>query len=540
MASESAEVETLKNTRKKCIGRVRAGEWGSSMTQYVFIPDAGADPAIALASLGTAATDSGTAMFRTVVAGAVLAESRDPSPGIVRGSGPTAPARVRKRPLRILDVFEPTGVALVAATGNRGKPEKVPGGTLHPVVNYRMAIAEPRAGRLRLARSLGPAGGAMFSLRLRSSRDGSPVAGVVAQLRLKGSGQEIVAVSDAAGVVVFGLRAPAISGAVLLVEPGLRAMWGYFDQRADLASGDFVDLDPIDLALGPDVLRAFLRPGAATDGAGVRIGVIDSGVGPHRDLPNASGDTDTTHGHGTHVAGIIASQGPGPYAGIAPGAEIRSYRVFGDAAAGIARNYDIHKAIETAASDGCHLINLSLKSEREMDPRFDDRVISRAIEDAAERGVLAIGAAGNDFRRFVAFPARHPDVLSVSAFGSEPNLPPHAYDRWTLSRDRASANRDLYFANFSNQGVDGTQVDLTGPGAGIVSTVPGDGYAPMSGTSMACPAATGAIARLLSRRPAILAMPANRARTQAMRAAALATLSPMGFSADFEGQGMVA
>jgi subtilisin len=145
-----------------------------------------------------------------------------------------------------------------------------------------------------------------------------------------------------------------------------------------------------------------------------------------------------------------------------------------------------------------------------MDPRFDDRVISRAIEDAADRGVLAIGAAGNDFRRFVAFPARHPDVLSVSAFGCELSLPPRAYDRWTLSRDRASANRDLYFANFSNQGVDGTRVDLTGPGAGVVSTVPGDGYAPMSGTSMACPAATGAIARVLSRQPAILAMPANR------------------------------
>ena len=512
------------------------------MTQYVFIPDVGADPAAALASLGDAATVSDSVVFRTAIAGAAPDGSARPSPGIASVSHSIAPAptRTRKRSLRIVDVYEPTGAALVVTGGRGGKPAKVPGGTLHPVVNYRMAIAEPRAGKLRLARSLGPAGGAMFSLRLRSSRDGSPVAGVVAQLRLKGSGKDIVAVSDAAGLVVFGLRAPAISGAVLLVEPGLRDTWGYFDQNAAFASGDFVDLDPIDLALAPDVLRQFLRPGAANDGAGVRIGVIDSGVGPHRDLPNASGDTDTSHGHGTHVAGIIAGRGAAPYAGIAPGAEIRSYRVFNDIAAGIARNYEIHKAIETAAADGCHLINLSLKSERQMDPRFDDRVISRAIEDAADRGVLAIGAAGNDFRRFVAFPARHPDVLSVSAFGGEPSLPPCAYDRWTLSRDRASANRDLYFANFSNQGVDGTQVDLTGPGAGVVSTIPGDGYAPMSGTSMACPAATGAIARVLSRQPATLAMPADRARTRAMRAAALAALSPMGFPVDFEGQGMVA
>jgi subtilisin len=491
------------------------------MAQYVFIPDAGADPAAALERLGNAAADPGMALFGAAVLGG-------------------ARARTAGRSFRIKDVYEPTGAALVETTARGGPPPgRVAGGALHPVVNYQMAIAEPRMGRTRLARSLGPAGGAMFSLRLRSSKDGSPVAGAVAQLRLKGSRHEIVAVSDATGLVVFGLRAPAVAGAVLMVEPGLRGIWGYLETSVDLASGAFVDLDPIDLAVGPDVLRAFLKSGAAGDGAGVRIGVIDTGVGPHRDLPNAHGDTDTTHGHGTHVAGIIAGRGAGPYAGIAPGADIRSYRVFEDAAAAIAKNYEIHKAIEKAAAHGCHLINLSLKSERQLDPRFDDRVISRAIEDAADRGVLAIAAAGNDFRRFVAFPARHRDVLSVSAFGSESSLPGRAYDRWTLSRDRASASEDVYFANFSNQGIEDTTVDLTGPGAGVVSTVPGNAYAPMSGTSMACPAATGAIARVLSRQPAILAMPANRARMEAMRAAALGALSPVGFSASFEGQGMV-
>ncbi|MBU0776032.1 MAG: S8 family serine peptidase, partial [Alphaproteobacteria bacterium] len=40
-----------------------------------------------------------------------------------------------------------------------------------------------------------------------------------------------------------------------------------------------------------------------------------------RDLPHAVGDHDTSDGHGTHVAGIIAGRGSGPYAGIAPGAE---------------------------------------------------------------------------------------------------------------------------------------------------------------------------------------------------------------------------
>jgi len=511
------------------------------MTKYVFIPDVGTDLATALASLGSLAAMPNSVELRAAVRdNSAEGSFMSFTPADAVSSAVPAPSRTRKPPLKVLDVFEPTGAALVKTTGRGRTPQNVAGGTLHPVVNYRMAIAEPRVGRLRLAQSLGPAGGAMFSLQLRSSRDGSPIVGAFAQLRLKGSKQQIVAVSDAAGVVVFGLRAPAVTDAFLLVEPGLQATWGFLDKSIDLASGAVVNIDPIDLALRPDVLRAFLRPGAAEDGAGVRVGVIDTGVGPHRDLPNVMGDTDTTHGHGTHVAGIIAGRGAAPYVGIAPAAEVRSYRVFDDHAAGIARNFEIHKAIERAASDGCHLINLSLKSERTMDPRFDDRVISRAIEDAADRGVLAIAAAGNDFRRFVAFPARHPDVLSVSAFGSEPCLPPRAYDRWTESGDRAEPNPDVYFANFSNQGIDGTKVDLTGPGAGVVSTVPGGGYGVMSGTSMACPAATGAIARILARKPEILAMPANRARMQAMREAALGTLAPIGFSPDFEGQGMVA
>lgn len=492
------------------------------MTKFVFMPDDGADR-VAVANLANAWPDPDPMAFAVAAA-----------------ASPRSRSRRRKPPVRIIDVFEPTGIALVEAPAHGGKSAGVPGGALYPLVNYQTAIATPRAGQTRLPRSLGPAGSSLFGLRLRSSRDGSPVSGAVVQLRLKGSRTPLSASSDAKGNAVFGLRAAAVNGALLLVEPGFQQHWGYLGTNVDLASGDAVDLDPIDLALAPDILRRALRSGQAGDGAGVRIGVIDTGVGPHRDLPHAVGDHDTSDGHGTHVAGIIAGRGSGPYAGVAPGAEIRSYRVFPDKATGLAPNYDIHKAIVKAVADGCHLINLSLKSELPLDPRYDDKVISRAIADAANRGVLAIAAAGNDYRRFVSFPARLPDVLSISAFGHDATLPPQAYDRWTLSRDRAATDGDAFFANFSNQGIDGTTVDLTGPGAGVVSTVPGNGYAPMSGTSMACPAATGAIARILSKHPAILAMPPDRARMEAMRAAALGARVPVGFPVAFEGQGMIA
>jgi hypothetical protein len=493
------------------------------MTRYVFMPDDGADR-LAVAHLATALAAPEQQVFFAASA----------------ASAPSAGRRRGKPPVRIIDVFEPTGIALVEASARAAVTAAAPpGGTYYPVLNYQTAIAAPRAGRTKLPRTLGPAGGALFALQLRLSASGAPISGAVVHLRLKGSAIQLSASSDAQGNAVFGLRAPGVRGAMLLVEPGFQQHWGYMDAAADLDSGDVVTLDAIDLPLAPDVLRKALTPGRPGDGAGVRIGVIDTGVGPHRDLPQAIGDHDTSDGHGTHVAGIIGGRGAASNAGIAPDAEIRSYRVFPDRTTGLAPNYEIHKAIERAASDGCHLINLSLKSERLQDPHHDDKVISRAIRDAADRGVLAIAAAGNDFRRFVSFPARHPDVLSVSAFGDEAALPPRAYDRWTVSQDRAKGKTDVFFANFSNQGIDGTKVDLTAPGAGVVSTVPGDGYAPMSGTSMACPAATGAIARVLSRQPAILAMPPDRTRMQAMRAAAIAALASVGFAVAFEGQGMV-
>lgn len=80
---------------------------------------------------------------------------------------------------------------------------------------------------------------------------------------------------------------------------------------------------------------------------------------------------------------------------------------------------------------------------------------------------------------------------------------------------------------------------MTGPGVGIVSTLPGKGYGVMSGTSMACPAATGAAAALLSAQPQVLAMPRDGQRTTAMLAVINAAAKPLGFPKDLEGLGML-
>jgi hypothetical protein len=89
-------------------------------------------------------------------------------------------------------------------------------------------------------------------------------------------------------------------------------------------------------------------------------------------------------------------------------------------------------------------------------------------------------------------------------------------------------------ALFSNIG---PEIDLTGPGVGIVSTVPG-GYAALGGTSMACPAVTGVAARLLAGRPDVLGMSRDLARSDAIAGVLLDAAQALGFGPEFEGQGM--
>ena len=88
-----------------------------------------------------------------------------------------------------------------------------------------------------------------------------------------------------------------------------------------------------------------------------------------------------------------------------------------------------------------------------------------------------------------------------------------------------------FIAAFSNIG---PEIDVTGPGVGVVSTVPG-GYAPMSGTSMACPAVTGFTARILSGQ---LPTTRDQSRSDAMAQALFLAAKNMGFPLVFQGHGL--
>jgi subtilisin len=301
-----------------------------------------------------------------------------------------------------------------------------------------------------------------------------------------------------------------------------------------------IELDAIDLKFTTqiDALRHFYGNSGTGDGTGVVVGVIDTGVDVgHPDLQVAGGRNTVTgekaadfgpaSDHGTHVAGIIAARGT--LRGVAPGTTIRSYRVFGKGARGAA-NFAIAKAIEFAVADGCHILNLSLGGGTE------DDAIKSAMLRAFSLGTVCIAAAGNDHRQPVSFPATFTQALGVSALGRKRTYP--RTSAASLYEERPFGSDKLeYIAAFSNFG---PQIDFTGPGVDIISTVPKGRYAAMSGTSMACPAVTGCAARLLSSREDILGMSTVQARAEAIAKTLAAAAQRRGFvSQDFEGYGML-
>jgi subtilisin len=269
-------------------------------------------------------------------------------------------------------------------------------------------------------------------------------------------------------------------------------------------------------------------------GAGVSVGVVDTGTGPHRALTLAGGrctvlnenpaDFADVHGHGTHVAGVIAARAA-RFRGLAPSATLRAYRVFGRDSDG-ASNFAIAKAIDLAVADGCDLINLSLGGGP------SDALTDEAIKAARQQGVMCVIAAGNDGGA-VSWPGRHQLALCVSAMGIRGTWPRDATQSGDVTRPYGKL--DSFMARFSNRGI---AVDLTGPGVGIVSTMPNDRYGVMDGTSMATPVVCGAIARALAADAAVRTMPRDGARADAIEGLARRLGRNLGFAATLQGNGL--
>jgi subtilisin len=345
--------------------------------------------------------------------------------------------------------------------------------------------------------------------------------------------------TNAAGQVSLNLGASSKKIERLYVYARM-SFWNGLKMNFTLTTGTTIKLVPIDLGY-QDSLRHFYGNAPLTSGTSLKVGVIDTGISPEPNLviqggfnavtgenPNDFGDNG--EGHGTHVAGIIAARGtpPNGIRGLAPAVTLRSYRVFGKNKPG-ASNFDILKALDRAVSDGCDLVNMSLGSQGSVDAATHD-----AISHSRASGTLVFAAAGNDDRLPVGAPAKDPMALAISALSRKGTYPSGSVEVGDVMGPFGTDPKN-YITSFSDVG---PEIDLTGPGDGIISTFPG-GYAVMDGTSMACPAALGAAAQLLAGQAAILAMPRDQARSDAMAQFVLQKAKGLGFPPQLQGQGML-
>lgn len=376
-------------------------------------------------------------------------------------------------------------------------------------------------------------------IALQDAKTKQPVAGaVVVAFTNFGQGEGEQATSDAQGVVRFKTIGNRLLEQVF-VYPKV-GYWSYWKRNLTLRNDDVLPIRPVDLAYTD--AKTFFYPPAPNghpNGRGVSVGVIDTGAGPHPDLtiaggactvtgddPNDFADVDE---HGSHVSGIVAGRGNAPTGirGAAPEVSLYAYRVFGRNNPG-ASNFAIIKAIEQAVADGCDIINMSLGGGPVDDATED------AISFAHDNGTICFVATGNDGRQPVSFPASFSLSLAVAAMGRRGTFPANTTDAPNVQAPFGTDKKN-FVAAFSNVG---PNVDFIAPGVGIVSSVPG-GYAPLSGTSMACPMAAGVAARLLSAQPGILSMPRNSGRAEAIVRLLAENVRPMGFGPTFEGTGML-
>ncbi|MFF4347885.1 S8 family serine peptidase [Streptomyces sp. NPDC001530] len=343
-------------------------------------------------------------------------------------------------------------------------------------------------------------------------------------------------VSDNSGQLSLRVSKVPLKVERLFVEPPRTGYWGRYLENFVINSPAYqIQLDPV-ATTHVDAARRAYQP-ALTSGAGVRVAVVDHGIDAEA-VPVVAGKNlvrgepeeeygDDGTGHGTHVAGVIANSQSGALAGIAPAAEIFSYRVFG-AQSEEATSFEVLMAVVAAVQNGCHLVNLSLGGLA-----YDTNLRDLDVW-AADRGAILIAAAGNDWGGNVTLPAALPNTLAVAAVGRIGTFPADSLER-SLVGLRSKRDPDDFFAAFSNYQPEGA-VDLVAPGVGILSVQPGGGYGPLSGTSQACAVATAAAARALTGTQ-WLTDPADRQRTTNMKNYLLSRAVPIGLSLAHEGAG---
>ncbi len=193
--------------------------------------------------------------------------------------------------------------------------------------------------------------------------------------------------------------------------------------------------------------------------------------------------------HGTHVAGIIGAVRNNNYGvdGIANNVKIMPVRVVPD---GDERDKDVALGIRYAVNNGANIINMSFG--KQYSPYKE--MVDDAIQYAKDHNVLVIHAAGNESDN-IDEEMYYPSNILLNGDTLTANY-------MIIGASSASRKKDMV-GDFSNYGH--KMVDFFAPGVDVYSTVPGNKFQSNSGTSMACPAASGVAALVWSYFPELSA-----------------------------------
>ena len=247
---------------------------------------------------------------------------------------------------------------------------------------------------------------------------------------------------------------------------------------------------------------------ASTTGAGMRIGIVDTGidlnhedlagkvvahtscVGAAGDPARCSGSAQDDQGHGTHVGGIAAARKDNHtgIAGVAPDAELVVAKVL--SAAGSGTIEDINAGIRWVVDHGARVVNLSLGDPNYLITSVQGTPLSEGIEYAWSHGAIPVLASGNENPLGLGLLGSSDygslNAVTVGATGPADEIAPYS-----------SPLGNAKWSIVAPGGIGGG-----GPAGDILSTfwkkdAPNQ-YAALAGTSMAAPHVAGALALLLA------------------------------------------
>ena len=212
-----------------------------------------------------------------------------------------------------------------------------------------------------------------------------------------------------------------------------------------------------------------------TKGEGVTAMVIDTGHPVHPDIGDnaipgknfiAGEPIEDENGHQSHCTGIIcAKDNDVGMVGVAPESKCISVKALAKSGGG--SYFGLAEALDYAIEMKPDVVSMSLGGSA------PSAILEDRIKTLYELNIPVVCAAGNTGDGGVNWPAAFDETIAVAAYDRIGNI-----------------------AYFSSRG---EKVEWAAPGVGIYSTYLNNGYASLSGTSMACPFITGVICLMLAK-----------------------------------------